>query len=196
MGTRGLYGIRKNGRDKCTYNHWDSYPDYLGKKILDFCASYSEEQISNLFDLIELFNTKIPPTEEQKKMCKVNGYLNLNVGTKSDTDWYCLLRELQGNIDAWDEAIKQKAKIPMEDSIDFIKDSVFCEHAYIINLDSHCLEYYKGFQKQPDPKNRYGCEENDGYYPCKLLLEMPLNDIKTVVDVKQWIERMNNINEN
>ena len=36
MGTRGLYGFRKNGVDKVTYNHWDSYPDGLGKQILRF----------------------------------------------------------------------------------------------------------------------------------------------------------------
>ena len=35
MGTRGLYGFRKNGIDKLTYNHLDSYPDWLGKKVVE-----------------------------------------------------------------------------------------------------------------------------------------------------------------
>lgn len=41
MSTRGIYGFRKNGEDKLTYNHYDSYFSYLGenkknhKKITD-----------------------------------------------------------------------------------------------------------------------------------------------------------------
>ena len=30
MSTRGIYGFRKNGEDKLTYNHYDSYFSYLG----------------------------------------------------------------------------------------------------------------------------------------------------------------------
>ena len=40
MGTRGLYGFRKNGVDKVTYNHYDSYPEYLGRNILEFIRNH------------------------------------------------------------------------------------------------------------------------------------------------------------
>lgn len=193
MGTRGLYGIRKGGVDKCTYNHFDSYPDGLGADVLQFCATHSEEQISKLFDLIEIFNTKVPPTEEQKRMCKQNGYVDLTVSNRTDEDWYCLLRELQGNIRAWDEALKQDAKIPMEDDKDFIKDSLFCEYGYIINLDTHYLEFWLGFQNEPDPNNRYGAEiyhdYSEDYYPCKLVGEFKLSDISTH-NVDEFIDMM------
>jgi len=33
MGTRGAYGFRKNGIDKVTYNHFDSYPEQLGESL-------------------------------------------------------------------------------------------------------------------------------------------------------------------
>ena len=36
MGTRGLWGFRKDGKDKLTYNHFDSYPDCLGHTIVEF----------------------------------------------------------------------------------------------------------------------------------------------------------------
>lgn len=192
MGTRGLYGIRKGNVDKCTYNHWDSYPDGLGRDILQFCATHSEQQISDLYNLIELFNTNVPLTEEQKAMCKINGYVNLNVSSQSDSDWYCLLRELQGNIDAWDKTLKQNAKLPMSDDIDFIKDSLFCEYGYIINLDTHCLEYWIGFQHQPDPSNRYGQDNRDDYYPCKLVAEFKLSDIGEH-NINKFIEMMENM---
>ena len=203
MSTRGLYGIRKGEVDKCTYNHCDSYPDGLGRDILQFCATHSEQQISDLYNLIELFNTNVPPTEEQKAMCKINGYVNLNVSSQFDSDWYCLLRELQGNIDAWDEALKQKSKLPMEDDCKFIKDSLFCEYAYIINLDTHVLEFWRGFQTKPNFNNRYGFNiSSQGvgytYYPCNLiweikLLDINLQNINTIVDE---MEDMCNEDEN
>lgn len=45
----------------------------------------------------------------------------------------------------------------MLDGIDFIKDSVFCEYAYIINIGTQELEVYLGFnkKKQPVKINRY-----------------------------------------
>lgn len=203
MSTRGLYGIRKGNVDKCTYNHYDSYPSGLGRDILQFCATHSEQQISDLYNLIELFNTNVPPTAEQKNMCKLNGYVNLNVGSQSDSDWYCLLRELQGYIDAWDKALKQNAKLPMEDSIDFIKDSLFCEYAYIINLDTHVLELWKGFQEKPNPSNRYGFDissqgDNYTYYPCNLIWEIKLSDInlQNIDNIIKEMRDMCNVDEN
>lgn len=63
---------------------------------------------------------------------------------------------------------------------DFIKDSLFCEYAYIINLDTKKLEYYKGYQDQPDKENRFGIEKQKDYdfYPCKKIKEFTLG---------QWI---------
>ena len=65
MSTRGLYGIRKNGVDKCTYNHSDSYPSWLGKKILEFCANNTIENLEKFFNKIELVDESSKPTEEQ-----------------------------------------------------------------------------------------------------------------------------------
>lgn len=56
-----------------------------------------------------------------------------------------------------------------------------CEYAYIVNLDSGCLEFWRGFQKKLQPGNRYGETTYDGpkYYPCALLLEIPLTELKS-----------------
>ena len=81
----------------------------------------------------------------------------------------------------------------MIDNKDFIKDSLFCEYAYIINLDTQCLEFWLGFQKEPDEHNRYGAETCDNmgkYYPCKMVSYYPLDFDKSVEDV---VADMNNI---
>ena len=86
MSTRGLYGFRKNGIDKCTYNHCDSYPDWLGREVLEFCATNNIDKLSRLFDNIELVSENSTPTEKQIEICKKEGYINLNVSSQSVVD--------------------------------------------------------------------------------------------------------------
>ena len=42
-----------------------------------------------------------------------------------------------------------------EDYQSFLKNSLFCEYAYIINLDNGTLEFYKGWNTNPKAKGRY-----------------------------------------
>lgn len=190
MSTRGLYGIRKNGVDKCTYNHSDSYPSWLGRKVLEFCANNTIENLEKFFNKIELVDESSKPTEEQIKKCVEAGYYNGVVSTKSVDDWYCLLRNLQGNFDEYQNLIDDEAKtIFMTDCISFIKDSLFCEYAYIINLDDEVLEFYEGFQKEAQKGNRYGETEEDGYYPCKLVFAISLDEI-IEADIDSMVEQM------
>ena len=169
MGTRGLIGFRRGGVDKLTYNHFDSYPEYLGEKVLQFIVQYREE-LDSIFDKIVLVNETDKPTQEQIEVCK--NYTNLGVSTGSCEDWYCLLRNAQGDLSCYANDLKY-----MIDSHDFILDSLFCEYAYILNLDTNVLEFWVGWQKEPCETNRYGCVERDGYYPCKMVATYPLADI-------------------
>lgn len=172
MGTRGLYGFRKNGMDKLTYNHYDSYPSYLGEIMVEFCKTTSIKEMNDIFDRIVLVEEDDVPTETQITECIE--YYNGDVSRRTPEDWYCLLRETQGNPNVYKHGLKY-----MIDHHEFIKDSLFCEYAYIINLDHECLEFWVGFQMKPDEDNRYGMimEIEDGYYPCKMIAEYPLDTI-------------------
>lgn len=167
MGTRGCYGFRKNGVDKLTYNHFDSYPDYLGEIMVRFCKETSIKELNEIFDKIILVDELSKPTKEQIAECIE--FYDGTVSNQTPNDWYCLLRNAQGNPSAYKNGLKY-----MNDCGDFIKDSLFCEYAYIINLDTNCLEFWVGFQKEPDSSNRYGTEDDRGYYPCKMVSYYPL----------------------
>ena len=183
MSTRGLYGLRKNGIDKLAYNHSDSYPSYLGAHIIDFLTNVSIEQLNFLYDHIILVNEDSTPTQNEIDFCMSNntGYLD---NTRQNDLWYGLLHNLQGDLIMIMEIAQKNNKVYLIDNQEFIRDSLFCEWAYIINLDTNKLEIYEGFQKTPDDNNRYGNTPNqDGYYPCQLLLEIPLNKISACVNM-------------
>ena len=192
MGTRGLYGFRKNEQDKTTYNHFDSYPEYLGVNILEFIKKHSIAEMNTFCDRIVMVDQNNIPTDEQKKNCKENNFIDLRVSSQSENDWYCLLRNVQGDLETL-----YKCKDPyMIDNSDFIKNSLFCEYAYIINLDTNMLEFYKGFQHVPQDGNRYGTDTTDGYYPCKLEAEIPIGQIQSVDNVDEIIAEFMSDEEN
>lgn len=176
MGTRGCYGVRIDGKDYLTYNHFDSYPSVLG---VDIIKEIMQEQEANgnldkwkekARQLQKVKHTE-PPSEEEKQKCMQ--YYDGNVGNQSPNDWYCLLRGAQGRLAPFlDLGI-------IIDSSDFIRDSLFCEWAYIVNLDTDVLEVYQGYQKANHGKGRYANMPGTtpGNYPVALELTLPLEDI-------------------
>lgn len=73
----------------------------------------------------------------------------------------------------------------MPEGNDFIKDSLFCEWGYILNLDEGNLEVYHGFQSSPHALGRYAVaevEENNigsKYYPCALAYTFSFDNLPT-----------------
>jgi len=178
MGTRGAIGLFKGGKGKITYNHFDSYPGGVGKDILKEIKGFSVEQMKKAFDNIKLIgDSESKPTKEEIK--EYQEYSNAKVGESMDNTkintYYQLLRELQGTLKPY---IEGEVKI-MIDNENFLKDSLFCEYAYIVNLDKEVLEVWVGFQKEPQ-ENRYKITKSDGgYFNCKLVKEYPLNKLPT-----------------
>lgn len=200
MGTRGVIGFRIDDKDKVMYNHMDSYPGYLGVKILedideiislDVSKTVKETRINKLKENVR--NIRLIEEEEENlspvdiEWAKQHGFANFNVGGK-EISWYQLLRGLQGNlIDCLKHSVMLDAK-------DFIKDSLFCEWGYIINLDSLELEVWEGFQTEPTEGNRYGegvshtSHRGDHYYPCKKVASWPLDELPSEAEMKQLDE--------
>ena len=183
MGTRGLWGFRKDGKDKLTYNHFDSYPDCLGHTIVEFLKKHTKKELEDIAKRIVLVDEDKLATAEAMVLCKK--YCDTGVSTQQITDWNCLLRGAQGCPEAYADGLRF-----MIDDAEFIKNSLFCEYAYIINLDDNVLEYWVGFQKKPDKNNRYGIKGYDKYYPCKLMKKFSLYEIK-IKDIYEILTEMN-----
>lgn len=183
MATRGAYGFRIDGADKVTYNHSSSYPEWLGNNIVSFIRSMPYEKMVKAARKIILVAEDSKPTFNQIEECK--RYANLVVSEQSYEDWYCLLRNAQGNLSAYLNGLRY-----MIDNRDFLADSSFCIWAYIVNLDEEVFEVYRGYQKKHDenPRNRYrDLQRYNKFYPVKLVAEFPLNDIPD-----DWIDQVYN----
>jgi hypothetical protein len=64
---------------------------------------------------------------------------------------------------------------------EFARDSLFCEWAFVLDLDNEVLEVHKGFQKRPHKRGRFHdlqpegrkSVSGDSYYPVALAAEFP-----------------------
>lgn len=104
--------------------------------------------MSSMFDAIEMVSERSKPTFEQINFCVKSGLYDMDVSKESVDDWYCLLFKIQGDLFALNGLVNSEKKGYMIDKSSFIKDSLLCEYAYIINLDTHMLEFWVGCQKK------------------------------------------------
>ena len=184
-----------NDKATANYQQFDSYPSGVGSDIVEFIVKINKKKNKtklwqklkdNCLKVKEVGDTK--PTKEDIKMYAK--FSNTGVSTQSLNDWYCLLRELQGSKTL--DAILDGDLKHIDNSIDFIKDSLFCEYAYLINLDTMTLDFYIGFQKEPQKENRFGMNRDKEYYPCKLAKSFPLADIE---DADSVVDEMDEITQ-
>lgn len=187
MGTRGAIGFRIDGQDKIAYNHFDSYPDGLGRDAVEFIREWLAEgrdKMRKVARAVAVIDTKTKPTEAQKE--RLATVADLGVSERSLDDWYCLLRKIQGDLGGY----LKYGVIP--DGHDFMQDSLFCEWAYVVNLDEFTFEVYRGFQSSPHTNGRYAAlkplpeRETTKYWPVALLKTFALDDIP-----RNWIEQVN-----
>lgn len=173
MGTRGTTGFRLNGQDKVAYQQFDSYPDGVGKQVVEDL----KELLPDLLGLKEkvkaarVVTNQTPPTPEDIE--KLRAVTDLEVSNQSTNDWYCLVRQTQG-----------MPKLILDcgyilDSASFMHESLFCEFGYIINLDDLVLEFYKGFQQSVGVGRYAQGKTGKKYQGVTLALSIPFSDVQT-----------------
>jgi hypothetical protein len=175
MGTRGFITFAVDGTEKTAYNHFDSYPDGLGLDVLHWLreAVKSPAKLGADVRSLRVVDNNSKPSQED--IVRLKPFTNLSVSTSSTDDWYCLLRDTQGN-----PAAMLAAGI-IEDAHDFPLDSLFAEWGYVIDLDGDGMfEVYEGFQKSQHSRGRFASrypsryEGVQYYYPVALKARWPL----------------------
>lgn len=153
MGTRGAFGVIIGEQEKIGYNQMDSYPEGHGVENLQWLRDADLSRVRALAQSAVVVDNDRKPTKEQVKA--LEAVTNLGVSDQSTDDWYCLTRRTHGHIGLMLECgyILDSAYFPL--------DSLFCEWAYIVDLDRNVFEVYKGFQKELPQKGRWAGRPTD-----------------------------------
>jgi len=194
MSTRGLYGFRYKGVDYLVFNKSDSYPSGLGINTLWATREYFYEANPPLISWGNISLTELRNVAEkridalQRRVQALTLVQEDRRVTLEELETLQLSGFFQGLPDrypTWREVFKAAEgciSLLIRGTLGFIAphnefmlDSLFCEWAYIIDLDAQCFEVWEGAQKEPTPRGLYGETPNDeGYYPCKLIKSYPI----------------------
>lgn len=183
MGTRGLWGYIEHDEPKLTYNHFDSYPSGLGSAVLNHLRGCDLDQLKERVNALRIVTEDgdKPTAEDVKRLAEFaeDGYGWGTPEQGGTWEWYTLLRHTQGDPEA-----TLKAGV-MIDGEEFAEDSLFCEWAYVVDLDAGTFEIYRGFQREPHNEGRFITDEtipSEGYWPVRLIASYPLTDLPETLD--------------
>ena len=182
MGTRNLTMVIKSKRTRVAqYGQWDGYPEGQGATILNFLRECDMERFKKRVETGVHFLT----TAEQKKrktflesIGSKNGWMNMDQADKWHQEFPYDSRDIGGEILRM--IYDSNEKVGLVNSANFAKDGLFCEWAYVVNLDTMKLEVYDGFHESGDENSRFGNEPGDGgYAPVQPVMEFDLNNLPT-----------------
>jgi hypothetical protein len=156
MGTRNLTIVIHRGLHPIAqYGQWDGYPEGQGIVALEFCRQLSDPLIRGQFI---------------KNLEKVQHVNDADINYR-DYGAFILNKVLTSTDD----------KILLEDSYTFAGNSLFCEWAYVVDLDNNTLEVYGGFNEEPLPSTerfaKLECSPSSEYYPVRHLVSFKLDDL-------------------
>lgn len=170
MGTRNLTMVYLNGEYKVAqYGQWDGYPEATGCLILKFLTGVKLDYFKKAIEKVKEYTPE--------ELAKIKSTIAMNIlpnweqfHPSLDRDKGCkILSDITFNG-------VQKVK----NNVDFAGDSLFCEWAYVIDLDHNTFEIYKGFNKEKlTEKDRFYFLMKDGteYYPVKLVASYNLDNL-------------------
>lgn len=148
MGTRHFIGVKQNGEFKVAqYGQWDGYPSGQGANVLQFLQNadlkkFAEKVSKCVFIDSENIRQKwiaVGRNPEDKLP-----FVSIELGNKFDAAYPQLSRDTGAGI--LPMVMESEDGLELYDSSDFLEDGLFCEYAYIIDLDTNKLLCYSGGQ--------------------------------------------------
>ena len=137
-----MIGVVKDGAWKVgQYGQWDGYPEGQGSTILDFFAQRGVDALRSRIDQVRWIT--------DSEIDDVNTELRAN--NKDVVELYPeLSRDTGADILKMIANMADGQELRLHDQHGFAGDGLFCEWAYVIDLDTDSLEVYKGFNQDPD----------------------------------------------
>ena len=187
--------IHKEETKIAQYGQWDGYPEGNGVIILTFLRS--KARVKKLTDKLKnvRFATKEDEDEVQKFMKSIgcaDGWMTWEKSALYHNAFPYRSRDIGAAILKMVANSKDK-EIVLQDSTDFAGDSLFCEWAYVIDLDKRQLEIYEGFNQKPLGDNERfkdipRSEKSSEYTPVKYIQKYDLDKLPTK---RQFLKDLN-----
>jgi hypothetical protein len=199
MGTRNLTMVQYKGEIRVAqYGQWDGYPNGQGETASEFirkkmdlkkfraavekCKQVDPDKLKKLWREAGAGPDGLIEYSKAEKFGKEYPEFSRNTGAE-------ILELIQGGL----------REIDIE--TDFAADSLFCEWAYVVNLDDQTLEVYKGFNtKKLTKKDRFHylqakskplkTDPKITYYPVKLLASYKFSELteSTMSDLEKSLK--------
>ena len=189
MGTRNVTAVVLDGEYRIAqYCQWDGYPEGQGSEVLDF--------LTNKMDM-ERFKEALRETrwvtdEEHTKLWEGfgadgSGFVSMDISNAFKEVHPQLDRDMGAKVL---EFVQEQADpVMLNDSIDFAKDGLFCEWAYVIDLDKGVLEVYSGFGQEAQPEgSRFGSEVAENGYAAVGLVK--IYDLDNLPEEERFIKEL------
>tara|TARA_Y100000004_G_scaffold154497_1_gene178674 strand:- start:364 stop:1083 length:720 start_codon:yes stop_codon:yes gene_type:complete len=201
MGTRHLTIVKQKGEVKVAqYGQWDGYPDGVGTDIVNFlheikspemmerfrrrvalCRWATQEEIDSINEAMEMTELEAPMNQLYPEFSRdtsarllwliMNGKKNYLLPNNQQPR----LGATQFNLAAATVAEEEsKEATLLNNSIDFGNDRMFCEWAWVIDLDEDKLECYCGYRTCDGPKGIF--EEFDNPVRLQASFDLPIKE--------------------
>lgn len=178
MGTRNLTAVYVDGEYKVAqYGQWDGYPEGQGMT----CLAFARKFLANKADR-EAFANKVRAcswiTEEE--IARRNAMIDNGVVKNWTKLWPELSRDTCSEI--LELVARSENGLLLNNRIAFAADSLFCEWAWVIDLDAGTFEGYIGFNqcRELTPEDRFYFlreKAEHGYLPVTLSAKWSLDDL-------------------
>lgn len=202
MAPHGLYGFKMNDSspDKITFCHNDTSLNTLGTAILKFIKRTSDKDIEAFAKSIILVKDNQLPSESELNDINETGILKK---ITTNMTWSEILLQEEGRFDLYSEYIKLGANCYMTDDSALLNTANLVDIAYIINLETKAIDFYKGLSKVDDGYNHYNMDDTNyrpmtknifvtGHFPCELVCSVTFDEIRTTLYPKMLGDRIKN----
>jgi hypothetical protein len=188
MGTRNLTVVIHKGEIRMAqYGQWDGYPDGVGRDIAKVLDGRSVVDFRKAIEKCVFIDDAT--LEKYYKDAGHDGgqFVNMDVSGRVKAAHPLLNRDYSGGaaLKVMIEAPLSTTSFELRDGRDFAADSLFCEWAYVIDLDKETVEIYKGFNNTPlTESDRFfflqdkaqKARSGETYYPVRLMKSYAMKD--------------------
>ena len=204
MGTRHLILVYYKGQYHIAqYGQWDGYPGGQGVTVLHFVSDPAK--LAKLTAVLDAGDMLYEPTDEELQRWSMEmsraaqaHYLRGNgLTTQAELEAWVRVqfpgREVCPSIsrDTGAEILEVVANatepVPIVKSLDFITDGLFCEWAYVVDLDEGAMEVYMG-RGEMKGESRFKKEETlkDAQHFPALVGRWKFSDLPTEAEFVRW----------